>query len=150
MAASEPERYVFTYDFSDPPISKSDYNHLVIHGFISRRAKHLYEMYTNPSKFNDKSARDTTRFARNKVIWLFATELPEDFNERLHHIIDENSDRPDLTQEDYTLLLYLSYQNDKTQALKTAPMSMLHDMFQPVVDSYMEIWILKIENSKLK
>jgi hypothetical protein len=150
MEASEPERYVFTYDFSEPPISKSDYNHLVIHGFISRRAKQLYEMYTNPNAFKDNSARDTTRFARNKIVWLFATELPDDFDKRLHHIIDENSDRPDLTQEDYTLLLYLSYQNDKTQALKTAPMSMLHDMFQPVVDNFIKIWIDKIDGSKLE
>jgi hypothetical protein len=75
-----------------------------------------------------------------KAIWLFwkseTTFSPDDLI-RLVVELDDLS----LTESDYALLLFLSYQDVKTQALiKALPLSMLHDMYEPLAEANFEKW----------
>jgi hypothetical protein len=76
----------------------------------------------------------------SRMVWLFWNSETILNPEDLIRLIVELDDLS-LTEGDYALLLFLSYQDVETQALiKALPLSMLHDMYAPLADAKFEDW----------
>jgi hypothetical protein len=79
-------------------------------------------------------------------IWLFyGFSYPvEGFFEKLAYCIITNYNE-DFTYSDYASLLYASLQEDEVKStLEGLPLSMLNDMFKPVIQQNIDAWLLVV------
>jgi hypothetical protein len=88
-------------------------------------------------------------FNETKLLWLFEKDalkkVSEDKDKLMFILIKHCS--PDLGLKDYILLLYISLQNNKMRkSLDGIPLSMLHEMYEPVADAKIKAWCKKVEN----
>jgi hypothetical protein len=95
-----------------------------------------FEHYLNENfAFYDDD--DESELYHYRILWLFYNFPFEDFNTRLQTLILTKNDI-DLTEADYALLLYISYQEDKL--FENIPLPMLHDIFGPLADKNLKEW----------
>jgi hypothetical protein len=80
----------------------------------------------------------------NSSIWLFHDFPIENiYNDFATTFIKANNIK--LTTSDYAVLLYVSYQEKETQkALEGFSLSLLHEMFNPLVDQNINAWLLDL------
>jgi hypothetical protein len=106
------------------------------------------ENTSEETRLGYQKTKDSPHIAR--MVWLFWNSeinlVPDDLIKLLVKV-----DRTDLTEHDYILLLFLSYQNeDMQEAIKDIPLRMLHEMYSPIMHTNFKEWdlILKRKNSE--
>jgi hypothetical protein len=105
----------------------------------------LVEDYINDDilTYNFVTYVNTFKTRENKALWLFWDKTPKSQATKLKRIIIDKNDEK-LTKNDYALLLYLSYQDNKElRVLKNLPMSMLDAMYSPVYEALYDSWYQK-------
>jgi hypothetical protein len=88
-----------------------------------------------------------------KLLWLFSKnhlkKLDKYKDELMLTLIEHCS--PDLKLNDYILLFYISLESTKMRkSLTGIPLSMLHEIYDPVADSRIEAWRNKMKTPKVK
>jgi hypothetical protein len=80
---------------------------------------------------------------KNKGLWLFYDTVPTSHATKLKELIISINDEK-LSKNDYTLLLYLSYQDEEEiNVLKELPIGMLQSMYAPVYEASYDKWYQK-------
>jgi hypothetical protein len=104
----------------------------------------------SPEKENYYNSWEGQRvFKETRLLWLFYRNIVEDFDDLLQVILIEHAS-PKLTANDYILLLYISLEDRKIRKrLKGLPLSMLHEIYEPVADATIENWRKQVSKPEI-
>jgi hypothetical protein len=116
----------------------------ILHEMLTEAVERISQEGKTPDWKTILAARvketDPTIFSKNKAVWLFFRDIPDDFEKRSQKlIIDINDDK--LSIGDYALLLYVSYQDeDVKEVLNALPLPMLYEVYESIIDSTIASW----------
>jgi hypothetical protein len=97
-------------------------------------------IYVHKTKANTKFNK--SYFESGKLTWLLCNITFTDFCAQLQSFMIKLNN-PNLSDEDYILLFYISLQSQEVQdATQNLPLSMLRDMFSPVAEDNLNRWKL--------
>jgi hypothetical protein len=84
--------------------------------------------------------RDPDIFDDIKPLWLFAYGVPRDFFPNLQRMIITHNNT-EYSEGDWALFMYMKNQDLQTlETLKGIPLSMIRDMYQPMIDEQFNEW----------